>query len=82
MPQELLTCIVITKSTTREISVDYTFSDLTVRAAREQPTRFGAASIAVGDILRLQVHAVMLKTVLSDRVPHCLPFRVILLQSS
>ena len=80
MLQELSTSVVRTKGTTCQLSVDCASSDLTVRTAREQPTRSRAASIAVGDILELQVHAVLLATRTSDRCPHRLAFDNVLLR--
>lgn len=80
MLQELPTGVVSTESTTRELSADRAFSDLAVRTARKQPTRSRTASIAVGDILKLQVHAVLLATRTSDRCPHCLAFENVLLR--
>ena len=74
MLQELLTGVVSTKGTARELSVDCALSDLTSRAAREQPTCSRTASITVGDIPELQVHAVLLAAHMSDRGPHRLAF--------
>jgi len=51
--------IVSAKSAARELPIDRALSDFAFRATREHSLRLRTASIAVGDILRMQVHAVV-----------------------
>jgi hypothetical protein len=80
MSAKFLARVLGTERTTGKISSEGTMPDFAFCAARKQSPRFRTASIAVRDILREQVHAVLLLADSGDVGPHGLLFGGILLQ--
>jgi hypothetical protein len=70
MLEEQLAGIVCTECARREVPCDYTLPDFTLRTAREQSRSLSTTTIAIGNILGEQVHAILFATQPRNFSPH------------